>query len=118
MNGVPLSAIITEALSGTAAFAALTTALMSRPCSSGPNERVRIMIYGRNMAIRIALFGIPTVAVVGLTLLVNSLNASAGIAFAVFAVLAAATGFAIGYFVDRLPGAERRKAQASHRHGT
>jgi len=63
------------------------------------------MNYIRDMAIQIRLFGIPAVAVVGLVLLLNSLNASPGIAFAAYTVLAVATGAAIGHFVDRLPGA-------------
>jgi hypothetical protein len=77
------------------------------------------MTYSRNMAIRIALFGVPAVAVVGLVFLVNALNASAGITFAAFTVIAVATGAAIGCFADRLPGAQRgREAHtASRRHG-
>jgi len=57
------------------------------------------------MALCIALFGIPAVAVVGLVFLLDSANASAEIVVASFTVLAAATGAAIGYFADRLPGA-------------
>jgi hypothetical protein len=57
------------------------------------------------MAIRIALFGIPPVAVIGLVFLLNGLNASAGVAFTAFTVVAVAIGAAIGYFVDRMPGA-------------
>lgn len=77
------------------------------------------MTYSRNMAIRIALFGIPAVAVIGLVLLLDSLNASAGIAFAAFTVVAVATGVAIGYFVDRLPGAQQSHEPhiPSHRRG-
>jgi uncharacterized membrane protein YccC len=72
------------------------------------------------MAIRIALFGIPPVAVVGLVLLLNGLNASAGIVFAAFTVVAVAIGAAIGCFVDRLPGAQQSRGAptASHRHDT
>lgn len=78
------------------------------------------MNYSRNMAIRIALFGIPAVVVVGLVRLLNSTNASAGIAVAAFTVFAVATGAAIGCFADRLPGAEssRDAHTAPHRHDT
>jgi hypothetical protein len=77
------------------------------------------MTYSRSMVIRIALFGIPPVAVVGLVFLLNSLNASAGIAFAAFTAVAVATGVAIGRFADRLPGAESSRGahSASHRQG-
>jgi hypothetical protein len=61
------------------------------------------MIYARNMIFRIALFTIPALAVVGLTLLLNGLGASPGLAVAVYAVIAVSTGATIGYFVDRLP---------------
>jgi hypothetical protein len=55
------------------------------------------------MAIRIALFTVPAVAVAGLVLLLNGLGASAGIAVAAFGLVAVATGVALGYFADRLP---------------
>jgi hypothetical protein len=76
------------------------------------------MTYSRNMAIRIALFGVPAVAVVGLVFLVNALNASAGIAFVAFTAVAVTTGAAIGYFADRLPGAQQSRGAhaASRRH--
>jgi len=68
------------------------------------------VIYTLDMAIRIALFAVPAVAVAGLVLLLNSFNASAGVAVAAFGVLAVATGSALGYFADRLPELPR----ASH----
>jgi len=55
------------------------------------------------MTIRIALFALPAIAVAGLVLLLNSLDASSGIAVAAFGVVAVATGAALGYFADRLP---------------
>jgi len=55
------------------------------------------------MAIRIALFAVPAFAVAGLMLLLNGLDASAGIAVAAFGVVAVAAGTALGYFADRLP---------------
>ncbi len=55
------------------------------------------------MALRIALFAVPAVAVAGLVLLLNGLDASAGIAVAAFGVVAVMTGTALGYFADRLP---------------
>jgi hypothetical protein len=72
------------------------------------------------MAIRIALFAVPAVAVVGLVLLLNGLDASAGIAVASFGVVAVATGSALGYFADRLPGlpqARRPHRLAGMHHG-
>lgn len=71
------------------------------------------MIYTLTMAIRIALFAIPAVAVAGLVLLLNGLDASAGIAAAAFGLVAVATGTALGYFADRLP--ELPQARRSHR---
>lgn len=77
------------------------------------------MNYIRNMALLIALFAIPAVAVVGLVFLLSSTNASAGIAVAAYTLLAVATGASIGYFADRLPGGQRSRDAhtASHRHG-
>jgi hypothetical protein len=62
------------------------------------------MNYSRTMAIRIALFGIPAAAAVGLVSLLNALDASAGIAVVAYTAVAVAIGAAIGYFLDRLPG--------------
>ncbi len=59
------------------------------------------------MAIRIGIFGIPTAAVVGLVLLLNGLNAGAGIAAAALGFVAVASGTALGYFADRLPDLPR-----------
>jgi len=77
------------------------------------------VIYTGAMAIRIAIFAIPTVAVVGLVLLLNGLDAGAGIAAAALGVVAVASGAALGYFADRLP--ELRRARRAHplmsRHG-
>lgn len=72
------------------------------------------------MAIRVALFAIPAVAVAGLVLLLNSLDASAGIAVAAFGLVAVATGTALGYFADRLhelPQARRSHRLAGIQHG-
>jgi hypothetical protein len=55
------------------------------------------------MAIRIALFAIPTAAVVGLVLLLNGLGAGAGAAVAALGLVAVLSGAALGYFADRLP---------------
>jgi hypothetical protein len=60
------------------------------------------MIYARNMVLRIAVFGIPAIAVVGLVLLLNSLEASPGLALAAYAVIAVSAGAALGYFADQL----------------
>lgn len=55
------------------------------------------------MALRIALFAVPAVAVAGLVLLLNALDAQAGVAVAAFGLVAVASGVALGYFADRLP---------------
>ena len=55
------------------------------------------------MAIRIALFAAPTAAVVGLVLLLNSVDAGAGIAVASLGLVVVASGAAFGYFAGRLP---------------
>lgn len=78
------------------------------------------MIYTLAMAIRIALFVVPAIAVAGLVLLLNGLDASAGIAVAAFGLVAVATGTALGYFADRLPElppARRPQRLAGIHHG-
>lgn len=55
------------------------------------------------MAIRISLFAVPTVAVIGLVVLLNALDASAGIAVAALGLVAIVSGAALGVFADRLP---------------
>jgi hypothetical protein len=73
------------------------------------------MTYGRNMAIGIALFGIPPLAAIGLVLLLNGLDADAGLTAAAFTVVSVAIGAAIGSFADRLPGARPvRNSQSDH----
>jgi hypothetical protein len=62
------------------------------------------MTYARSMALRIAAFGIPTLAVVGLVLLLNTFEASPGTAVAAYAGIGALSGVTIGYFADRLLG--------------
>lgn len=62
------------------------------------------MIYARSMLLRITAFGIPALAVAGLVLLLNSLEASAGLAVAAYAIIAVSTGGTIGYFAERLLG--------------
>ena len=54
------------------------------------------------MAARIALIAVPTAAFSGLVLLLNGLDASAGIAVGAFGSVAVATGAALGYFAERL----------------
>ena len=51
-------------------------------------------IYTLAMAIRVSLFAVPAVVVTGLVLLLNGLDASAGIAVAAFGLVAVATGSA------------------------
>ncbi|HET7177388.1 MAG TPA: hypothetical protein VFI63_01735 [Solirubrobacterales bacterium] len=70
------------------------------------------MIYTGPMAIRLAIFAVPTVAVVGLVLLLNGLDASAGIATAALGVVAVASGATLGYFADRLPEPPRPRHRA------
>jgi len=67
------------------------------------------VIYTLIMAIRIALFAVPALVVAGLVLLLNGLDASAGIAVAAFGLVAVATGADLGYFADRLPGLPRTR---------
>lgn len=76
------------------------------------------MSYARTMALRITVFGVPFFAVVGLVFLLNSLEASPGVAVAAYAVIAIVTGATIGYFADRLLGGppERPSGPASHLH--
>jgi len=62
------------------------------------------MIYARSMVLRIAVFGIPAIAVVGLVLLLNGIEASPGLALAAYALVAVSTGAALGCFADRLLG--------------
>lgn len=72
------------------------------------------------MAIRIALFAVPTAAVAGLVLLLNGFDAGAGIAVAAFGLVAVMSGAALGYFADRLPElpqARRLHRLASAHHG-
>lgn len=64
------------------------------------------------MAIRLGLFAIPIAAVMGLVLLLNGLDASAGIAAAALGVVAVASGAAFGYYADRLP--ELPSARRAH----
>lgn len=71
------------------------------------------MIYTPAMAIRIALFAVPALVITGLVLMLNGLDASAGIAVAAFGLVAAASGTALGYFADRLP--ELPRARRPHR---
>lgn len=70
------------------------------------------------MTIRLALFGIPTAAIVALVLVVNAVDASAGIAMAGLGIVAVASGAAFGYFVDylpELPQVRRTPPVVSHR---
>lgn len=72
------------------------------------------------MPVRIALFALPTAVVAGLVLLLNGLDAGAGIAVAALGVVAVLSGAAIGYFADRLPEfplARRTHRLASAHHG-
>jgi hypothetical protein len=71
------------------------------------------VIYTRDMAIRIALFTIPFAVVAGLVLLLNGVDASAGIAVAAFGLVAVAIGATLGYYADRLPEL-RRNRQPHH----
>ncbi|HEY8808513.1 MAG TPA: hypothetical protein VIM28_00705 [Solirubrobacterales bacterium] len=61
------------------------------------------------MAIRIAFLALPTALVVGLVLLLNGLDAGAGIAAAALGLVAVASGAALGYFADRLPAFPRAR---------
>ena len=65
--------------------------------------------YTGYMAFRIALFGIPAVAMAGTVLLLNELGAGAGIAAVSLGLVAVAGGSAFGYFADRLPALPRAR---------
>jgi energy-converting hydrogenase Eha subunit A len=67
------------------------------------------------MAIRVAIFAIPTVAVIGVVLLLNGLDAGTGIAVAALGSVAVLSGAAMGYFADRLPELPRARR---HEEGT
>jgi hypothetical protein len=60
------------------------------------------------MAIRTGLIAIPAATVVGLVLLLNGLDAGAGITAAALGAVAVASGAALGYFADRLPEFPKR----------
>ena len=62
------------------------------------------MTYARSIALRIAAFGIPALAVAGLVLLLNRFEASPGTAVAAYAAIGVLSGVTIGYFADRLLG--------------
>lgn len=73
------------------------------------------MIYTALMALRIMLVVVPLAAVAALVLLLNSLDAGAGIAVAALGLAAVVGGAALGYFADRLP--ESRKTGRRHPDG-
>lgn len=60
------------------------------------------------MATRIALFAVPAAAVAGLVLLLNGLDAGAGIAVAAFGLVAVVGGATLGYFADRFSATGER----------
>lgn len=74
------------------------------------------MIYTDPVALRISLAALPAAAVVALVLLLNGLDAGAGIAVAALGLVAVASGAALGYFADRLP--ELPRARRRHSDGT
>jgi hypothetical protein len=61
------------------------------------------------MALRLFFIVVPVAAVVGLVLLLNGLDASAGIAAAVLGTVAVVSGAFVGYFADRLPALPRTR---------
>jgi hypothetical protein len=65
------------------------------------------VIYTGFMAIRVGLVVVPILAVIGLVLLLNGLDAPPGIAAASLGAVAVASGGALGYFADRLPDLRR-----------
>jgi hypothetical protein len=60
------------------------------------------------IATRIALFAVPTVTAAGLVLLVNGLDAGAGIAVAALGLVAVVSGAVLGYFADRFSATGER----------
>jgi hypothetical protein len=61
------------------------------------------------MALRLALLGFPFAAVTALVILLNSIDAGAGIAVAALGLVAVSGGAALGYFADRLPDFPRAR---------
>jgi hypothetical protein len=55
------------------------------------------------MAIRVALFVLPALAMAGLVLFLNSVEATAGMAAASMGLVAVASGAALGFYADHLP---------------
>jgi hypothetical protein len=70
------------------------------------------MTYHRSM-LRVLVFTVPFVALAGLTVLLEQVDAGAGATFAAFGLIAVLTGSAIGYFSDRLAGPRQRGRGAS-----
>ncbi|HKF82530.1 MAG TPA: hypothetical protein VKB23_06185 [Solirubrobacterales bacterium] len=58
--------------------------------------------------LRVLVFAVPFVALAGLTILLEQLDAGVGATFAAFGLIAVLTGSAIGYFSDRLIGPRNR----------
>lgn len=88
--------------------------LLCRPWLHGDDsaERVRSMNYSRSMVIRVALVAVPTLAAIGLVVLLNALDATGGIVVVAYTAVAVAIGAAIGLSIDRLPGG--RPSQEAH----
>ena len=67
------------------------------------------MIYTDLMVLRIFFIAVPVAAVIGLVLLLNGLDAGAGIAAAALSTVAVVSGTFVGYFADRLPALPRTR---------
>jgi hypothetical protein len=65
------------------------------------------------MSFRIALLAGPIAAVVALVLLINGLDASAGIAVVALGLVAVIGGATVGYFAHRLPELPRTRRPQS-----
>lgn len=75
------------------------------------------MNYTDDMAIKVALFGLPALTMTAVVLLLNWLGASPALAAGALMAVSAAGGVSFGVFADRLPEfprptASRRAARA------
>lgn len=69
------------------------------------------MTYNQSV-LRFLVFVVPFIALAGLAILLKQVDASAGLAFGSFGVIAVSTGIAIGNFADRLVGPQKRSPAA------
>jgi hypothetical protein len=80
------------------------SASLRAPGSAGrPSDGGSDVTYA-SIVLRVLLFAAPFVALAGLKVLSNRVDAGAGAGFAGLCLISVFTGVAIGLFADRLPG--------------